>query len=132
MVRKVPCSKVSSPTASPFRMRWSLGWASRSGCQVAKLRVKLAKPSTASVQFWRGHTMKRLSTRTPPIPDFLPAERKISRRQLIDQVARNEAPPAVRATPLRLPHEALEELSDLARAENISRNALICQLIDSG
>jgi hypothetical protein len=76
--------------------------------------------------------MKRLSTRTPPIPDLLPAERKISRRQLIDQVARNEAPPAVRATPLRLPHEALEELSDLARAENISRNALICQLIDSG
>ena len=76
--------------------------------------------------------MKRPITRTPPIPDFIPDEFKVSHREFLDQVVRTGAPRAVRATPLRLPHEVLEELSELARAEYVSRNALICQLIDSG
>jgi hypothetical protein len=76
--------------------------------------------------------MKRPRTQAPPIPDFIPDEFKISHREILDQVARTEPPRAVRATPLRLPHEVLEELSELARAEDVSRNVLICQLIDNG
>jgi hypothetical protein len=76
--------------------------------------------------------MKSPRTKTPPIPDFIPDDLTISHREFIDRIARTEPPRAVRATPLRLPHEALEELSELARAEGVSRNVLICQLIDSG
>lgn len=76
--------------------------------------------------------MKSRRTQTPPIPDFIPDEIKLSHREFLDQVVRTEPPRAVRATPLRLPHEVLEELSELARAEDVSRNVFICQLIDSG
>lgn len=76
--------------------------------------------------------MKAPRTRTPPIPDFNPEDRAPSHRGIIDSVSRTAPPSAVRSTPLRLPHETLEELSELARAHDISRNALLAQMIDTG
>ena len=70
-------------------------------------------------------------TKIPPIPDLVPAPVDNPDRAIVDFLARG-APGKVRSTPLRLPHEVLEELFELARDLHVSRNAILVQFVDAG